>query len=250
MMTTLLLWLTTDWHQLLPIPWCNVCLACLAAFCGVMIGVERERKEKPTGTRTLALVCLGSAVFTMLSPADGRIAAQIISGVGFLGAGAIIHSRFGVLGLTSASTIWSVAAIGMAIGFGFAGGGVALCLLVLLVLTVISKFELRWAGACKLACVHVIYQPCGGKTLIQLEGVLDEFSGPGLAIKSHGEATREGCEHVSIHYCCVHKHHREVLTRIVEIPQVQELIRDDAQIRTIHVERAERRQRRGEITSG
>jgi len=97
----------------------------LAVVLGGMIGAEREISGKAAGLRTNVLICLGAAVFTIISKvmATGtpegsvtRIAAQIVTGVGFLGAGAIIQDRGGVHGLTTAATIWLVASIGTACG--------------------------------------------------------------------------------------------------------------------------------------
>ena len=99
----------------------------LAAFLGAAIGVERELSGKSAGLRTNLLICLGAAIFTIISKqmdavtegSTTRIAAQIVTGVGFLGAGAVIQDRRGVHGLTTAATIWLVASIGMACGAGF-----------------------------------------------------------------------------------------------------------------------------------
>jgi putative Mg2+ transporter-C (MgtC) family protein len=99
----------------------------LATLFGAAIGLEREISGKAAGLRTNVLICLGAAVFTIMSQhlvegTDGsvaRIAAQIVTGVGFLGAGAIIQDRAGVHGLTTAATIWLVASIGMACGAHF-----------------------------------------------------------------------------------------------------------------------------------
>ena len=99
----------------------------LATVFGAVIGIERELSGKSAGLRTNLLICLGAAVFTIISKqmttdTEGsvtRIAAQIVTGVGFLGAGAIIQDRGGVHGLTTAATIWLVASIGMACGAGF-----------------------------------------------------------------------------------------------------------------------------------
>jgi putative Mg2+ transporter-C (MgtC) family protein len=95
----------------------------LAVVCGAAVGLERQLKHKPAGLRTNILICLGAAVFTVISRqmAEGqdsitRIAAQIVTGVGFLGAGAVIQDRGGIHGLTTAATIWLVASIGMACG--------------------------------------------------------------------------------------------------------------------------------------
>jgi putative Mg2+ transporter-C (MgtC) family protein len=102
----------------------DVCSIILAVVLGAAIGLEREVHKKAAGLRTNVLICLGAAVFTMISRQMGashggsltRIAAGIVTGVGFLGAGAIIRDRAGVLGLTTAATIWLVASIGMACG--------------------------------------------------------------------------------------------------------------------------------------
>jgi|RhiMetdeSRZDD1v2_1073273.scaffolds.fasta_scaffold27849_2 putative Mg2+ transporter-C (MgtC) family protein len=98
----------------------------LAAILGGMIGMERELRDKPAGLRTNILICVGSTLFMSISTRVAqvlggdptRIAAQIISGIGFLGAGAVLHSHGFVLGLTTAATIWVVAGIGMALGSG------------------------------------------------------------------------------------------------------------------------------------
>ncbi len=97
----------------------------IALFCGIMIGLERELKQKPAGLSTQSLVIVGSMIFAFMSQYldtgdPGRIAAQIVSGVGFLGAGIILKSerRGKVSNLTTAASIWYAAAVGMAIGFG------------------------------------------------------------------------------------------------------------------------------------
>jgi putative Mg2+ transporter-C (MgtC) family protein len=97
----------------------------VAAFLGAVIGYERAQAKKPAGIRTHLLVCMGAALFTVISiyafsgPADpSRVAAGVVVGVGFLGAGTILRQERGVAGLTTAATIWAVAAIGVAIGAG------------------------------------------------------------------------------------------------------------------------------------
>src|SRR2546427_3994522 len=98
----------------------------LAAILGGIIGIEREIRDKPAGLRTNILICVGSTLFMSISTKVAellggdptRIAAQIISGIGFLGAGAVLHSHGCVLGLTTAATIWVVAGVGMALGSG------------------------------------------------------------------------------------------------------------------------------------
>jgi putative Mg2+ transporter-C (MgtC) family protein len=92
----------------------------LAAVLGAAIGLEREYRGYPAGVRTMALVCMGSALFadsTSLFGGDpSRVAAQIVSGIGFLGAGLIFREGFTVKGVTTAATIWTTAAVGVAVG--------------------------------------------------------------------------------------------------------------------------------------
>lgn len=116
----------------------------LATVLGGAIGLERELSGKAAGLRTNVLICLGAAVFTIISKrmvegTDGsivRVAAQIVTGVGFLGAGAVIQDRRGVHGLTTAATIWLVASIGMGCGAGFHKLAVTSTLLAIIVLVV------------------------------------------------------------------------------------------------------------------
>jgi putative Mg2+ transporter-C (MgtC) family protein len=118
----------------------------LAAAFGALLGLEREEADKPAGVRTFSIVALGSALFStasvmMFGPdAASRIPAQIVTGVGFLGAGTIIQQRGNVIGLTTAAGIWAAAAVGMGFGFGLyilsAGGAI----IMLVVLRLIGRF--------------------------------------------------------------------------------------------------------------
>jgi len=122
----------------------------VAALLGGIVGVEREIHEKAAGFRTHILVCVGSCLIMLTSmhvcdiyqgvaAADpSRIAAQVVSGIGFLGAGTIIRSRASVVGLTTAASLWSIAGVGLAIGSGLfivATGAVVTILICLLALT-------------------------------------------------------------------------------------------------------------------
>lgn len=118
---------------------------------GGAIGLERQIAGKPAGLRTNILICLGSALMMDLSinltGADGRVgdparlAAQVVTGIGFLGAGTIMQSKGTISGLTSAATIWTVAAIGLTIGAGFFVEGLGAGLMVLVVLLVLGNLE-------------------------------------------------------------------------------------------------------------
>ena len=128
----------------------------VAVVLGSAVGLEREMSGKPAGLRTTILICVGAALFTHLSITIGlisqtpagqpygdvtRIAAQIVTGIGFLGAGAILHERGSVLGLTSAATIWAVAAIGMAVGSGAYAEAVGTTVMVCIVLVGLRPIE-------------------------------------------------------------------------------------------------------------
>ena len=120
----------------------------LATLLGGAIGLERELGGKPAGLRTNILICIGSVLYTHLSIAmvggatdPTRVAGQIVTGVGFIGAGTILHARGAVVGLTSAATIWVVAAIGVALGSGFYLEGVGTTVVVLAVLSGLGRIE-------------------------------------------------------------------------------------------------------------
>ncbi|NIM50017.1 MAG: magnesium transporter MgtC [Gemmatimonadales bacterium] len=120
----------------------------MAVLLGGAVGLERELRGKAAGLRTNILICAGATLFTQLSIAvsgpsgdPGRIAAQIVTGVGFIGAGTILHSRGHISGLTSAATIWLVAAIGVAVGAGAVFEATGATLLVVLVLAVLRRVE-------------------------------------------------------------------------------------------------------------
>ncbi len=119
-----------------------------AVILGGAIGLERERQDKPAGFRTIILIALGACIFTIISHTGGkgvgdpgRIAAQVVSGIGFLGAGAIIHERGSVVGLTTAATVWAAAAIGMATGFGEYGLAIIGTGMILSALILFQGFE-------------------------------------------------------------------------------------------------------------
>jgi putative Mg2+ transporter-C (MgtC) family protein len=116
----------------------------MSAILGSLIGYQRQKSGKAAGVRTYALVTLGATLFTVVSimNIDGdpsRIAAQIVTGVGFLGAGTIIHRGDGVEGLTTAAGLWASAAIGMAIGMGMYGEAIITNVVILIIL-----FIHRW----------------------------------------------------------------------------------------------------------
>ncbi len=125
----------------------------LACLLGGIIGYEREQTHRPAGFRTHILVCIGSALVMVTSEfifkqysghtnADpARLGAQVISGIGFLGAGTIIREGFNVKGLTTAASLWAVSCVGIAVGIGFYEGAIAATILIYLTLITLKKIE-------------------------------------------------------------------------------------------------------------
>jgi putative Mg2+ transporter-C (MgtC) family protein len=140
-------------HQALTgMDWGFVARLSLAAILGGAIGFERDRKHRPAGIRTSMLICVGSAMFTLLSykvakafgdTSGTRIVSNLVTGVGFLGAGAIIRDGATVVGLTTAATIFVMAAIGMAAGAGLYAIATFASAFVLIVLVIVGQLELR-----------------------------------------------------------------------------------------------------------
>lgn len=131
------------WHS-------DIIAILLSVVCGAAVGIERQIKRKAAGLRTNVLICLGAAVFTIISrqmageqDSITRIAAQIVTGVGFLGAGAIIQDRGGIHGLTTAATIWLVASIGMACGAEKYYLAITTTILAILVLLGLARVDKR-----------------------------------------------------------------------------------------------------------
>ncbi len=126
----------------------------LAVIAGAVIGVERQIRDHPAGVRTHALVAGGSAIFALTGTLDWgtavvdptRIAAQVVSGIGFIGAGAILRDGFGVRGLTTASTIWASGAMGLAAAvadLSFVAGSLGIIMVVLIVLRAVKRITAR-----------------------------------------------------------------------------------------------------------
>jgi putative Mg2+ transporter-C (MgtC) family protein len=121
--------------------------AVAALIIGAIVGGEREYRSKAAGFRTMTLICLGSAVFTILSLRLGadtspdRIASNVITGIGFIGAGVIFKDGIGISGLTTATSIWATAALGMAAGAGELGLATTALILVLIVLALFERLQ-------------------------------------------------------------------------------------------------------------
>ena len=176
----------------------------LAVICGGIIGIERERKRRPAGFRTHILICLGAAL-TMLTSQYiylelrlftdlARLGAQVIAGIGFIGAGTIIVTkRRQVKGLTTAAGLWTSAIVGLAIGAGYFEAALIATALMILVELVLSRLEYFIMSTAKGINLYIEYKEA--ETLVQMTEYLREskVSVSDLQITKSGAETRNPC---------------------------------------------------------
>lgn len=197
----------------------------LAVMAGGIIGAEREYREKAAGFRTIILITLGAALFTIFSIRIGgpsnpdRIAANVITGIGFLGAGAILRNEFGVTGVTTAATIWLAAAVGMGIGGGYYGMTAASMLVIVAVLWVFPYVE---AGIDRRRSART-YEVVIGLDLVKLGQIEATFKTCGLHLSNHRHLKSANS------YTCIYavhgdpKKHNALVEKFLEDPDVKEL---------------------------
>jgi len=224
-------WLWQSLWGRLPSPVVGITLVIFAVLCGAFLGDERQRREKPAGLRTLVLVCLGAAIFTMAGYAftsstgdSGRVAAQIVTGIGFLGAGVILHGRRFVTGVTTAAVIWVAAGIGMTIGAGFPIAGLTLSFMVNRLLKVATLFETRWHPDLHDACFTVEYAPKNGLTRVRLERILIDYEPVGVVAKWNEESSGQGSVVLTMRLARGHMY--ELLAEVAEVPDATSVRRD------------------------
>jgi putative Mg2+ transporter-C (MgtC) family protein len=200
----------------------------VATALGGAIGLERELKHRPSGLRTNLFICFGSAMFTLLSyrlvgafnsGADPtRIAAQIIPGIGFIGAGSILRDKGGVSGLTSAATIFVVAGIGMAAGAGLYETALFSTILVIVCLLVLGQVELRFNLKPINVSYDVICTPCDNPqpVISELNQVLDDL---GLAMETVRVANTNGKHcHLQFSLDAFRNQHEQLKARLIQDP--------------------------------
>ena len=221
-------WIVDGLRGTVPSPWLEILLVLAAVVSGAIIGSERERHEKPAGLRTLMLVCLGSAIFTMVSYAfttttgdSGRVAAQIVTGIGFLGAGVILHDRGNVSGVTTAATIWATAAVGIAAGAGHLAGSIALSLLMRAILTIVQGWEVRHLGGMREAVIEMLCDPDHGKTRIRIDRLREVFHVTAQQMKI--ESLDDGNIRARVQVRLPRKHLHELLNSLADLPAVKEI---------------------------
>lgn len=182
----------------------------VAAALGGLIGIERELSDQPAGFRTHILVSLGAALFTLTGAygladfADGegivtrldptRVAAQVVTGIGFLGAGAIIHRGVNIRGLTTAASLWVTAAIGTAVGLGYWEGAVAVAAVSLTALYVLKFLERKALSKMRRGRVRFVIDMEPELRLAHLTEILDRAGGRVMSMKVIGDEDEDARE--------------------------------------------------------
>ena len=158
----------------------------LSAFLGGVVGLERERHNQPAGFRTHMILCLGASLITLVSiymaesfgssrnSDPTRIAAQVVTGVGFLGAGAILRFGGSIKGLTTAASLWTTAGIGLGIGAGFFYGSLLATLIIIVALAVLDKVEKTFIGSKTTKNLFILTKDIPG-ILGKIEAVLVKY---------------------------------------------------------------------------
>ena len=204
----------------------------LAAMLGGIIGMERELAHKEAGLRTNILIAIGSTLLTILSfkisamgqGADpARLTAQIVSGIGFLGAGAIIQARFAVHGLTTAATIWTVAAIGIAVGSGFYLVAFTVTIFVVIVLTVF-RFFIAYLEKQKQTFVYLITTEEKASLLVNFRQILAEL---GITYSSARLSRKGGGYEFEIIFNTSENKNREFVEKVMLLQGVREIVSEN-----------------------
>lgn len=199
-----------------------------ACLLGAAIGIERERRHKAAGLRTNLLLCLGCAFFTMLSavlagegnPDKGRVASNIVQGIGFLGAGIILHSRDRVMGLTSAATVFAVASIGMACGAGLYIEAMLATLITLFALAFVGYIESK-AGWKRITMLYEVRGTDRKAMYIDVLSVLDRM-GIRLDVLEHDSV--EGFERMTFSVPASRSLHVELIRDLRSSGKAEEVV--------------------------
>jgi putative Mg2+ transporter-C (MgtC) family protein len=199
----------------------------LACLLGALVGIEREVMRRAAGVRTNLLICLGCALFTLLSPIlagdngsnKGQVASNIVQGIGFLGAGLIIHNRSRVSGFASAASIFVVASIGMACGAGLYGPAVIATIIVLLALAVIGILE----RGVNLKTFPVLYEARGADEDRILTSILDAMDKERKRLSNYDRDSIGSLHRVSFSLSGTRSQHQRLQARLIAEPAIDDL---------------------------
>jgi putative Mg2+ transporter-C (MgtC) family protein len=200
----------------------------MACLLGALVGLEREVKRKSAGVRTNLLICMGSAFFTLLSavlagdanPDKGRVASNIVQGIGFLGAGLILHNRSRVSGLTSAASVFVVASIGMACGAGLYAAAAVAAIIVILALELVGFLERR----ANIKIYPLIYEARGRDQNSMMESILGAMDKAGERLTGVERGNIGELQRLSFPLTATKKQHERVRGRLLGDPAIDALL--------------------------
>ncbi len=200
----------------------------LASFLGGLIGLEREYKRRSAGVRTNLLICMGAAFFTLLSavlageasPNKGQVASNIVQGIGFLGAGLIIHNRSRISGLTSSASVWVVASIGMACGAGLLAPAAVATVIVIVALELVGFLERR----ASIKIYSLIYEARGDDQAAMLCSILEAMDKAGERLADFATNTIGQLQRVSFTITATKRQHERLRGRLLSEPAITALL--------------------------
>jgi len=200
----------------------------MACLLGAVVGLEREVNRKAAGVRTNLLICMGSAFFTLLSavlagdanPDKGRVASNIVQGIGFLGAGLILHNRSRVSGLTSAASVFVVASIGMACGAGLYAAAAVAAIIVIVALELVGFLERR----ANLKMYPLVYEARGSDQTRMLESILDAMDHAGERLTGVEHDTIGVLERISFPLMATKKQHEQLKGKLLAEPAIDQVL--------------------------
>jgi putative Mg2+ transporter-C (MgtC) family protein len=200
----------------------------VASLLGGVIGLEREYKGRSAGVRTNLLICLGAAFFTLLSavlagdgsPNKGQVASNIVQGIGFLGAGLILHNHSRISGLTSAASVWVVASIGMACGAGLLAVAAVATIIVILALEIVGFLERR----ASIKIYSLIYEARGADQTAMLRSILDGMDKAGERLADFATNAIGDLQRVSFTVTATKKQHERLRGKLLSEPAIDSLL--------------------------
>jgi len=199
----------------------------LACFLGGAIGLEREAKRRAAGVRTNLLICMGCAFFTLMSAVlagdagtnKGQVASNIVQGIGFLGAGLILHTRSRVSGMTSAASIFVVASIGMACGAGLFAAATIATVIALLALELVGVLEQR----INLKIFPLVYEARGSDEAGMMISILDAMDQERERLSTVDRDVIGTIQRVSFSLTATKRQHDRLRTRLLAEPAITDL---------------------------
>jgi putative Mg2+ transporter-C (MgtC) family protein len=199
-----------------------------ACLLGGLIGLERQAKRRAAGVRTNLLICMGCAFFTLLSaylagdgtPDKSRVASNIVQGIGFLGAGLILHNRNRVSGLTSAATVFAVASIGMACGAGLFVPAAVATVIVIAALEIVGMLERN----ANIKVYPLIYEARGVDSTAMLQSILDAMDKAGERLSDYQADTIGSLQRISFSVTATRRQHERINSGLLSVPAIQALL--------------------------